>query len=58
MEEQSCRYLAYLVAAYSAIWIALSGYVAVLWKRERSLFAELQELRRQSDIERGSASSA
>ena len=54
MEEQSCRYLPYLVAAYSAIWILLCGYVSVLWRRERRLHAELEELGRQIRTGNGS----
>lgn len=41
---EPCAYLPHLLAAYSAVWLVLCGYLAVLWKRERRLRAELDEL--------------
>lgn len=48
MGNSGCEYLGYLTAAYSAVWLLLCVYLAVLWRRERQLRREFDALRRQN----------
>lgn len=37
--------LGYLVAAYTIIWIAISAYVLILYRRQRQLRREIDSLK-------------
>lgn len=41
----------YLVIAYMAIWIGLSGYVVALAQRQRKLSAKIEVLHKQLKLE-------
>ncbi len=41
--------LSYLFAAYTAVWLALFGYLLAIGRRARRLERELEELRRGPD---------
>ena len=46
------RNLAYLFYGYSVIWVILLGYLFMLTRREKSLRAEVEELKRLIESEK------
>ena len=45
MREIRMENLGYLVAAYTIIWIAISAYVLILYRRQRQLRREIDSLK-------------